>query len=67
MKELKTIVTFTAKSDYGDLEDYPRSGSHTTTFDATDCTIHAYVEQFRCFLKAEGFAEKTITEALGEY
>ena len=67
MKQLKTTVTFTAHSDYGDLENYPASGTQTITFDATDCTIQAYVEQFRCFLKAEGFAEKTIKEALGEY
>ena len=67
MKQLKTTVTFTAHSDYGDLEDYPVSGTQTITFDASDCTIHAYVEQFRCFMRAEGFAEKTITEALGEF
>ena len=67
MKELKTTVTFTAHSDYGELQDYPASGTQTITFDATDCTIHAYVEQFRCFLRAEGFAEKNITEALGEF
>jgi hypothetical protein len=67
MKELKTTVTFTATSDYGELENYPASGTQTITFDATDCTIHAYVEQFRNFLRAEGFAEKTITDALGEY
>lgn len=67
MTDLKTIVTFTATSDYGDLTDYPKSGTQTITFDATDCTILAYVEQFRCFLKAEGFCEKTIKEALGEF
>lgn len=66
MKQLKTTVTFTAHSDYGELDDYPVSGTQTITFDATDCTIHAYVEQFRCFLRAEGFAEKNIADALGE-
>ena len=66
MKQLKTTVTFTAHSDYGELKDYPASGTQTITFDATDCTIYAYVEQFRCFMRAEGFAEKIITEALGE-
>jgi len=67
MKELKTVVTFTAKTDYGDLNDYPRSGCHTTTFDASDCTVYVYVEQFRNFLRAEGFAEMTIKDALGEF
>jgi hypothetical protein len=65
--ELKTTVTFSSFSDFGGLEDYPRSGSHTISFDATDCTIYGYIEQFRSFLKASGFAEKTITEAIGEF
>jgi hypothetical protein len=67
MKQLKTTITFTSESDYGDLQDYPATGSHTVTFDGTDCTIYAYVEQFRNFMRAEGFSEGNIIEAIGEF
>jgi hypothetical protein len=67
MSELKTTVTFKSHSDFGELKDYPASGSHTITFDATNCTIYGYLEQFRCFLRAAGFCEKNIKDALGEF
>jgi hypothetical protein len=35
-------------------------------FDGTDCNIYVYVEQFRCFLKGCGFADKNIEAVLGE-
>jgi DNA relaxase NicK len=35
-------------------------------FDAADASIDVYVEQFRYFLGACGFCEKSIVEALGE-
>lgn len=66
MSNMKTTVTFTSYTDYAGLPDYPKTGYHTTTFDGTACTIYTYVEQFRCFLKAEGYPEKLINEVLGE-
>lgn len=63
---MKTAVTFTSYTNYDGLPDYPNSGYHTTSFDATDCTISVYVQQFRAFLKAEGFSEQLIDKAIGE-
>ncbi len=51
----------------GDLKDYPYTNTYTFEFDATDMTIHGYVEQFRTVLRAAGFAEKSIKDALGEF
>jgi hypothetical protein len=67
MSELKTTVTFSSQSDSCQLENYPASNTLSITFDGNDCTVYAYVEQFRCFLRACGFSEKNITDALGEF
>jgi len=62
-----TQVTFIADCNNGTLENYPHTNKYTFTFDATDMTIYGYVEQFRCFLRASGFSEKSISDALGEF
>lgn len=67
MSELKTTVTFSSQCESIQLENYPVSNTISITFDGNDCTIYAYVEQFRCFLRACGFCEKNITDALGEF
>jgi hypothetical protein len=59
-------VTLTIDSSNGDMEDYPKSNKLTLEFDATDANIWAYIEQFRVALRAAGFCEKSIVEALGE-
>lgn len=64
---MKTTVNFTSHTDYSGLTNYPESGTQTISFNATDCNIYTYVEQFRCFLRACGFSEKNITDALGEF
>lgn len=67
MSELKTTVNFTSQCESAQLDNYPASSNISITFDGNDCTIYAYVEQFRCFLRACGFGEKTIKDALGEF
>ena len=67
MSELKTIITLSSYSDFAGLTGYPKSGSHVISFDATDLDIYGYVEQFRAFLRAAGFCEKNIKDALGEF
>jgi hypothetical protein len=65
--EFSTWVTVTLDCKNGDLPDYPSVNKYTFEFDATDMTIQGYVEQFRTILRASGFAEQSITEALGEF
>ena len=67
MSNFHTQVTFITESNNDGLKDYPLTSKNEITFDATDATIYAYVEQFRCFLRAAGFAEKSIEDALGEF
>ena len=50
----------------GDMVDFPKSNKLTLEFDATDANIWAYIDQFRVALRAAGFCEKSIVEALGE-
>jgi len=59
-------VTISLDFSNGDMEDYPKSNKLTLEFDATDANIWAYIDQFRVALRAAGFCEKSITEALGE-
>jgi hypothetical protein len=65
--EVSTWITVTLDCKNGDLPHYPSVNKYTFKFDATDMTIQGYVEQFRIILRASGFAEKTIREALGEF
>ena len=67
MSELKTTVTFSSQSESYKLTNYPASNTLSITFDGNDCTIYAYLEQFRCFLRACGFSETNIRDALGEF
>lgn len=60
-------MTIIAEHKNGGLENYPHSNTYTFEFDCTDLTIFGYVEQFRTVLRAEGFSEKLIKEALGEF
>lgn len=64
--EFYTKVKVIVDCKNGDLKDYPASNKYTFEFDATDLTLYGYVEQFRTILRASGFSEKSITEALGE-
>jgi hypothetical protein len=66
-KEFSQKMTIIAQHKNGGLENYPYSNTYTFEFDSTDLTVDGYVEQFRTVLRAVGFAEKTITEALGEF
>ena len=66
-KEFSQKMTIIAQHKNGELKDYPYSNTYTFEFDSTDLTIHGFVEQFRTVLRAVGFAEKTIKEALGEF
>jgi hypothetical protein len=66
-KEFSQKMTIIAEHKNGGLENYPYSNTYTFEFDSTDLTIYGYVEQFRTVLRAEGFSEKLITEALGEF
>ena len=66
MSSLKTTVTFSCHSECSGLENYPASSAVSISFDGEDCNIYTYVEQFRCFLKACGFADKNIKDTLGE-
>jgi len=59
-------VTITIDSSNGDLLDYPATNKVVLEFDATDANIWAYIDQFRVALRAAGFCEKSIVEALGE-
>jgi|688.fasta_scaffold22288_12 hypothetical protein len=65
--EISTWITVTLDCKNGDLPHYPSVNKYTFKFDATDMTIQGHVEQFRIILRASGFAEKTIREALGEF
>lgn len=62
-----TKATLIAESSNGDLDGYPRTNKYTLEFYATDANVWTWVEQFRAFLRVQGFAEKTIKEALGEF
>jgi hypothetical protein len=61
-----SMVTISLDCSNGDMEDYPKSNKLTLEFDATDANIWAYIDQFRVALRAAGFCEKSIVEALGE-
>jgi hypothetical protein len=61
-----TEVSFISESSNGNLEGYPKSDVKSIVFDAADASIDVYVEQFRYFLGACGFCEKSIVEVLGE-
>ena len=65
--EYSTQVKVTIDSKYGNLKDYPRTSLYSFEFDATDLNINGYVEQFRTALRAAGFGEKSIADALGEF
>lgn len=65
--EFSTKVKITLDCKNGGLENYPDTSTYTFEFDGTDMTIFGYVEQFRAVLRAAGFAEKTIKDALGEF
>jgi hypothetical protein len=59
-------VTITIDASNGDMPDYPATNKIALEFDATDANIWAYIDQFRVALRAAGFCEKSIVEALGE-
>jgi hypothetical protein len=63
---LTTEVSFVSKSNNGNLEGYPKSDVASIVFDGSDATITVYVEQFRSFLRAVGFHETCINDAIGE-
>lgn len=66
-KEFSAKATVILDCKNGSLENYPTTNKYTFEFDATDMTIYGYVEQFRTVLRAAGFSEKSITDALGEF
>jgi hypothetical protein len=59
-------VTISLDCSNGDMPDYPATNKVMLEFDATDANIWAYIDQFRVALRAAGFCEKSIIEALGE-
>jgi hypothetical protein len=59
-------VKISIECSNGDMPDYPATNKAVLEFDATDTNIWAWVDQFRLALRVAGFAEKSITEALGE-
>ena len=65
--QFHTQVTIIIDANNGKLENYPATSRYKFSFDATDMTIYGYVEQFRAVLRAAGFSEKCITDALGEF
>ena len=66
INSLTTEVTFVSKSKNGNLEGYPKSDVTSIVFDGADATVTVYVEQFRSFLRAVGFNEACINNAIGE-
>ena len=60
-------VTIILEANNDGLENYPSSSNYEFNFDATDLTIYGYVEQFRIVLRAAGFSDKLISDALGEF
>jgi hypothetical protein len=60
-------MTIIAEHKNGGLENYPCSNTNIFEFDTKDLNIYGYVEQFRSVLRAEGFSETLIKEALGEF
>jgi hypothetical protein len=60
-----TEISFIAESN-GSVEGYPKSDVKSIVFDGEDATVFVYVEQFRRFLRACGFHEKSINDAMGE-
>jgi hypothetical protein len=64
--EFYTKVKIIVDCRNGDLEDYPASNKYTFEFDATDLDIYGYVDQFRKVLRASGFSDKSIDNALGK-
>jgi hypothetical protein len=61
-----TKVKMIVESSNGDLQDFPKTNKYVLEFDATDSNIWVWAEQFRSLLRLQGFAEKSITELLGE-
>ena len=61
-----TKVTVIVDANNGRLDDYPVTSNYRFSFDATDMTVWGYVAQFRVVLRAAGFGEKCINDALGE-
>ena len=59
-------VSFVSENSNGTLTNFPKTDVKSIVFDGTDATIFVYVDQFRCFLRACGFGEQSIIEALGE-
>ena len=59
-------VSFIVKNSNGTLTNFPKTDVKSIVFDGTDATIYVYVEQFRYFLRACGFCEKNIIDAMGE-
>ena len=59
-------VSFIAENSNGTLTNFPKTDVKSIVFDATDATIFVYVDQFRYFLRACGFCEENIVDAMGE-
>ena len=66
INSLTTEVSFVSKSYNGNLEGFPKSDVKSIVFDGEDATVFVYVEQFRSFLRACGFHENSINDAMGE-
>ena len=60
-----TEISFISESN-GSVEGYPKSDVKSIVFDGEDATVFVYVEQFRMFLRACGFGEISINDAMGE-
>ena len=60
-----TEISFISESN-GSVKGYPKSDVKSIVFDGEDATVFVYVEQFRMFLRACGFGEKSINDAMGE-
>jgi hypothetical protein len=59
-------ISFIAENSNGTLTNFPKTDVKSIVFDGTDATIFVYVDQFRCFLRACGFSEANIVDAMGE-
>jgi len=61
-----TEISFTSKNNNATLKGFPKSDVKSIVFDGEDATVFVYVEQFRSFLRACGFHENSINDAMGE-
>jgi hypothetical protein len=66
INQFSTEISFTSKNSNGSLPGFPKSDVKSIVFDGEDATVFVYVEQFRSFLRACGFHENSINDAMGE-